>query len=463
MEELVNENSTVEVPNPEVEETQKESEMYPEEEHTETEKKSKRGRKKAEDVPASDIPEEISMEETEETSSEMGSMPQEEDFSEDDPSDEGYDQEQEEPSDEEFFPEDDMKETSNETDGPKESSIKDKYVVNGGIFDKRRVYRMSDEERENEYRHKEKIVSEKGQYVKTHEDYLKDEYQILKAASRSVPKTILGGVLTGITHDEDERIYMTVLLDNSKGLYRILIPVCELFPVDFSYYAKYGADGEKYLTNELKSRIGGHIEFTVYKLLEREKTAIVSRVEAMEIKSFEYFRKKQSDGKPDIVDGEKAVAKIINVRRDRITVEIMGAETVIPWRELSWLSLSALQDEFKKGDEIIVKVSNIKTFDYLGEDKRKHVLVSLDASKRAAEKNPAEIYYDYFNIGDTSMGVITNVNDEKGVFIRLQDKMDCLCPFPSMGQAEKGKPCVVSITRKTDADKRIFGRIVSMQ
>lgn len=56
------------------------------------------------------------------------------------------------------------------------------------IFDKRRVFAANKKEKRKLYGRKEKVVSERGASAKTEKDYLKEEYEILKAAVRSYPK-----------------------------------------------------------------------------------------------------------------------------------------------------------------------------------------------------------------------------------------------------------------------------------
>ena len=152
------------------------------------------------------------------------------------------------------------------------------------IFDKRRVFAANKKEKRKLYGRKEKVVSERGASAKTEKDYLKEEYEILKAAVRSYPKKlILKGVITGVVEDSTTgQMSAQVKADNTRGLFKILIPVQELFPIRLEDYR--GERGVEYLKNEMISRINGEIEFTVYDLHEAERYAKGSRVEALAIK-----------------------------------------------------------------------------------------------------------------------------------------------------------------------------------
>ena len=294
------------------------------------------------------------------------------------------------------------------------------------IFDKRRVFAANKKEKRKLYGRKEKVVSERGASAKTEKDYLKEEYEILKAAVRSYPKKlILKGVITGVVEDSTTgQMSAQVKADNTRGLFKILIPVQELFPIRLEDYR-----GER---------------------------------GALAIKTSRYYFNLQNDGKPEMVEGVKALAKVVSVRKDRVKVEVCGAETTIISKELSWLALGVITDEFSINDQFYVRVSNIKEYRYDRLDGAACRLVTISASKRDAEPKPAEQYYDSFELGGYYGGVIKNADDEAGVFVNLQEKMDCLCGYPASGIPSRGKQCIVQITRKEDAKKRLSGNIVSM-
>lgn len=366
---------------------------------------------------------------------------------------------------EEFEEEDessDMYFPGNESDAPDIEAITQAVTqVIAGIYGKRRVYRATDKERQEMYGRKEKVVAERGMRIFTTEDELKHEYDILLNANRSVPKKIVYGTVSGVCEDKKTGMCVTVNLDDTKGYFKILIPAIELFPMDMKNYIG-NENGLTYLVNELRSRIGGHIGFTVYDLNESKRTAYGSRVEAMSIEAYRWYRKKETDGVPKMINGLRAMAEIVSVRRDRVKVHVLGAEATILSKDMSWLSLGVLTDEFRIGQTFPVRVDNITEVDYTGVDDKKYVLISISASKKAAEPNPADLYYDTFDIGDLSSGEIKNVT-ETGVYVNLQNKMDCLCKHPvSGGVPTKNTPCVVRIDRKSDEKKFLYGTITYM-
>lgn len=331
---------------------------------------------------------------------------------------------------------------------------------------KKRVLEPASVAKKKELYANPKVVTADGvTHSKTQNDYRREEYEMLVHAVASAPKKILRGHVDGMGTDESNgQLYVTVRLENSRGLFKVMIYLSELMVINIDDYMQYGpVTGLYHLTNELESRIGSSVHFTVYKVDEENAIAYGNRVEAMEIESRNFYRKKMGDGVPKIVNGTIVEAEVVSARKDRVKVYLCGCETTIRAKELSHLALDTVNDEFVVGDYFNVKVDNIKLINY-SSNGRTYQLISLDASKRAAEKSPAEMYYDQFYVGQRCRGVIkaalTDAN--KCVFVRLQDKIDCVCPYPVKGVAARGVECVVEITQKRDEDKHIYGIIRSL-
>lgn len=338
------------------------------------------------------------------------------------------------------------------------------------MFQGRRVYRATKEQRKDMYLSENDVVSDKSTHMMTEKDYLKQESDILMTAAVSKkPRKILSGRITGFGTDNEDIMCAKVQLDNTKGKFKVLIPVSYLFPFDYeNEYARYGEKGISYFEDELVSRIGGHITFTITKVLEKERIAYGCRLEAMAIEAYGWYRFKQEDGEPKLKKGMKAYAEVISVRDDRIKVYVLGAETTIKTKELSWTSLGVIRDEFHMGDKFPVYVEKIsdKNYSVLSYKNGKAVekrfdLIDIVASKRKAEPEPKKEYFKDFEIGNLCGGIITNIDGGK-IFVNLFGKMDCVCNAPAKGVAAKGIPCVVEITEKRDKDLFIYGKIRSM-
>lgn len=342
-----------------------------------------------------------------------------------------------------------------------------------GMFHGRKVNRATKEQRKNMYVSESEVVSSKSERIMTDKDYLKQESDILMTAAVSKsPRKILSGKIVGFGNDAENIMCAKIQLDNTKGKYKVLIPVSYLFPFDYEKeYGRYGAEkGASYFSDELVSRIGGHITFTITKVLEKEQIAYGCRLEAMAIEAYGWYKHKQEDGEPKLKNGLKAIAEVISVRDDRLKVYVLGAEATIKTKELSWTSLGLIRDEFHMGDKFAVCVDHITDNDYnvctykdgKVAEKRNFKLVNISASKRKAEPEPKNEYFKDFEIGNLSGGIITNIDGGK-IFVSLYGKMDCVCNAPAKGVPAKGVACVVEITQRKEKEKLLYGKIRSME
>lgn len=327
------------------------------------------------------------------------------------------------------------------------------------IFEKRRLHPATKEQKEKLYKNEEKIVSS-GEKVKTVKDKRKDEYNLLVLASRSMPqKKILYGTIDGMCEDDKVGYCMTASLDDTDGQFIIKIPANEFFELKPEDY-EISAEGVKHFRSELSSRIGSHVGFTVYSPDENAGYTYASRIDAMEMIAKRNYIDKQKDGAPEIVNGCLVKAVVVASARDRVKVDVMGAEATILSKELSHTALGPINTEpdYAVGQSFIVKVSDIKKVTYEANNKT-HTLIHLNASKRQAEPDPSTMYYDQFQIGDRCFGVIKNITPT-GVFVNLKNKMDCVCKIPPTGTPAIGKTCIVDIYNKKDEERWLYGNII---
>lgn len=329
------------------------------------------------------------------------------------------------------------------------------------IYQKRRVHSASKKEKVELYKN-EKIVST-GEKVKTIKDKRKEEYNLLMIAARSIKdssseKRLLYGTVDGMYEDENTGMWhMTASVDDTDGQFVIRIPATAFFELNPDDY-KNDKDGLKHLRSELSSRIGSHIAFAVYDVNEKEGYAYGSRIDAMEQIARNYYVKKKSDGIPEIVNGCRVKAEVVSTAKDRLKVDVMGAEATILSKELSHVALGPINEEFHIGDTFLVNVDKIEDVIYESMGK-KHHMIHLVASKRAAEPDPSTLYFDQFNVGDRCYGEIKNIT-EFGVFVRLKKKMDCVCHIPVTGMPAIGKTCIVDIYNKDENNRWLYGNIV---
>lgn len=74
--------------------------------------------------------------------------------------------------------------------------------------------------------------------------------------------------------------------------------------------------------------------------------------------------------------------------------------------------------------------------------------------------NPREKYFDQFKIGDIYRGYITGIT-ERGIYVNLANKMDCLCQFPKGNKRMPvmGESVVVQIFATDEEKKYIYGNL----
>lgn len=332
------------------------------------------------------------------------------------------------------------------------------------VFQKRRVHGASKTVQKELYAEDNDTLLDKSGVVLTEKQKRKEAAQHYIQAARSIPAPM---ILTGITTRLQEIsgrtwFVVTEINENKKPIYTditVKIPASQFFAYNKADYE--GPEGAKHFQRECVSRLNSEVRFIVYDVDEKEGIAIGSRLAALERDGIANYYKKQADGVPKICEGMKIPARVIGVRKDRVRVEVRGADTTMSNRDLSWTSLDVLTDEFKTGEGFMVKVSNIR-FEKYEADGKVYNLCKIDASRKEAMVNPADKYYEDFNVGDIVVGTIKSEAGPMGVFVNLDNKMDALCENPLHGVPGKGMRCTVQIVKKMDETKRIKGIILDM-
>lgn len=337
------------------------------------------------------------------------------------------------------------------------------------IFDKRRVHMATKEERQQIY-DEEEVFADFGSVAETEKTKRREEYNMFRDAARSVPKTILKGVIGSVTEldggtlvayiDQIRRLGRNEEGNTAEGYFQTIIPVSQMIAYDPKQYA--GEEGKNELRKKLQRRIGTEIHLCIYDVREKEGIAIGSRLtaEALRVNKW-YIKKDEKDGMPKLIEGMLAEATVIEVHNSYLNIEVAGAEGTIQHTELSYNHLSTLYDEYRIGDKINVKIKKITFFDYES-DNQKYRLARVETSAKEAQASPADKFFHQFHVGDVCAGVIKSEASETGVFVNLRGKMDCLCPIPASKRATVNSPCGVRITKMDDEQKRIFGEIISI-
>ena len=333
----------------------------------------------------------------------------------------------------------------------------------------RRIVNATYKERKNIYGKKEKKATVKDKSIKNAADYQKEERDILNDAVSAKPVSkMLKGIVDSYYHAEDERIFVVLRLADSHGHFKINVPLTLFFEQRAEHYKQPNINPMQILESDLMARVGSTVYFVPYNVDEAKASCIGNVVEANARLAKRYFVKPwKNTGKPRVTEGSKVPARVVGKYGNKLIVNIFGAEAVIKSEDLSYLAVGKADEAFKMGEAFYVIVHDINSVRYeIGENSlgnKSYKLISLRASKVEADDNPADEFYNQFKVGQICSGKImnrANINGTQKLFVRVCDKMDCLCNVPCYrDQYLEGDDVVVEITRTEDETKRLYGNI----
>ena len=301
---------------------------------------------------------------------------------------------------------------------------------------------------------------------KSEGEKLHDTYIDLMAAMKT--NSIREGVIEKIT-TVGENIVAAVVYYNG---YQVIIPVSNLFVLNKN--SIWDTDDPNAVQKYYASlRIGSNIKFIIRGGDEEKRIAYASRLLAMEKQSYEYFVEKQSNGKPQIVEGMDVEAVITYVTKTGVGVDVFGSEAFIPVGELQWLyTYDVTEENYEIGDVITVRVKSIKPVEIkIGDHNFR--LIETEVSAKETQENPNITEYDAFKVGEYNRGVIVRVIED-GYIVRAKGRdekkfRDIKCSFgtykdPITGKRSDrilttGSEVTVMITDKVDDGYKIFANL----
>lgn len=293
----------------------------------------------------------------------------------------------------------------------------------------------------------------------------------LELVASAQENRILKGTITSITEvpsvlDPDDPEYVPEFMAKVRfktGEFSVNIPSFVL------YYYNY-RDLNKAMALDIQKnmmrRLGAEIDFVVRYADEKTGEVIGDRLAALSMRGIKNYTS-INGRKPNVMVGELVQAKIIAIAREYITVDAAGAEIRIPLEEISWLYMADARDfdgiktseEYKVGGHVNVKILSVET-EKVRVRNSNYTLVKATGSIKQAKTNPRLKYFDEFKPGDLYAGVITGIT-ETGVYVNLDNKMDCVCKFPSSNRRMPimGESVIVRINSKDEEKKFLYGSI----
>lgn len=231
------------------------------------------------------------------------------------------------------------------------------------------------------------------------------------------------------------------------GNYTVVIPADELIPPEKNYN---GMEPAEYRERQLNRRLGAEIDYIITGIDEAAHVAVGSRLMAMKLKCAQNWLRTNDKGLYILEEGDLVEARVVAVDRDEITVESFGVETTIRANQLSYDRISNAKEKFYPGMKVLTRVTRI--------DRRDPEDVHIELSVKQAMTNAKPNKIKKYERGARCAGIVSNYA-KVGIFVSLEDGIDCLCSFARDFSPAVGSQVIVRIT-KTDVEKgRIWGRI----
>lgn len=209
---------------------------------------------------------------------------------------------------------------------------------------------------------------------------------------------VLAGIISGTIALESAS---PVCVVDYEGI-RILIPGHEMFMDDWPA----GAPTPELYRIRLSRMLGSTVEFVPAGVDMRERAAVGSRREAMKQRQTRYY----ASGR--VKEGILITCRVICVGNNRVTVEALGVDSIIPSSDLSWQWFSDVTDLYAPGDLLVARVMAVSQREDDGS-------YAVRLSAKAASENPDLPALRKLVPGNNYFGIVTGVRD-RAIFLRLQ-------------------------------------------
>ena len=303
--------------------------------------------------------------------------------------------------------------------------------------------------------------------AETEASRIKDDLTDLAASAKS-QKTLTGTII-GVKSANSDNDTATQLAEIQYGndTCTVLIPSYELW--DYDVMKNRTKESERPIRKNMIDMLGAEVNFVVQRVEKSSRTAIASRLSALEKEIKANYMRTTRTGKPRVMVGSLVEAKVVAIKAHAVIVNVLGIDTAIPAlpsdNRLSWDYVPncpawCAENGIEKNKIIKVRVQGIE----LGKVKklsREFTLGQIKVSYKDTCPNPLDQYWDTIHEGEIGMATVTAVT-EAGVFCRYKNRVVVLCKTPDLGTAPYVgmPPRPVEITLKEDrpeTGKRIFG------
>ena len=246
--------------------------------------------------------------------------------------------------------------------------------------------------------------------------------------------------------------------------WKIIIPRDQFIPA--SSLRPEDIQTEEDLTKRIFRYNSAKIDIIPLNFYPQIKACIASRTLGMKRKCEEmWFALNKTKGKSDylIQPGARVEARVVNVVRGAVFIEVFGVESVVLAQEVAWYRIDNCRNKYKSGDTTFVIIEEVKRDEELK-------TVSYKASIKKAYSDPRKNAFTRYVRGGVYEGRVTMINtdpektEQSGAFVRLgrdeEDKIDVYCKYPKGVNPEIGDTVTVGISDKDPDALRIWGNIL---
>lgn len=201
----------------------------------------------------------------------------------------------------------------------------------------------------------------------------------------------------------------------------------------------------------VSNMLGCEIDFIIKGLDNASRSIVASRKDAM-LKKRQIFYLPDAGGSSRVCEDRIVQARVVAVAEKVIRVEIFGVETSILARDLSWDWLGNANEMFHVGDQILVRILNIKAADI------NHISVKADVKSVNGDTSKANL--GRCKIQGKYAGTITDIH--KGtVFVRLSIGVNAIAHSCYDNRTPGKKDEVSFVVTRIDEERNVAVGLIS--
>ncbi|NBI87976.1 S1 RNA-binding domain-containing protein [Lachnospiraceae bacterium] len=201
----------------------------------------------------------------------------------------------------------------------------------------------------------------------------------------------------------------------------------------------------------LGNMLGCEIDFIIKGLENASRSVVASRKDAM-YKKRQIFYMPDAAGNSRVCEDRIVQARVIAVAEKVVRVEIFGTECSILARDLSWDWLGDATERFHVGEQILVRILNVKI--------RSLEDISVKADVKSVNGNTSKDNLSKCKIQGKYAGTVTDVH--KGtVFVRLHIGVNAVAHSCYDNRMPGKKDDVSFVVTRIDADRNVAVGLIS--